>query len=89
MKKILLACCICVNAMPMEKEAQFKALLRTNNIQGLLIICSMAAVGVRGLMEQSNELCANDPYCWKVTLPAAISTSLFLGGTLLYKKLKA
>lgn len=88
MKKILLACCICVNTMPMEKEAQFKALLRTNNIQGLLIICSMAAVGLKGLMEHSNGLCSNDPYCWKVTVPA-ISTSLFLGGTLLYKKLKA
>lgn len=72
----------------MEKDAQFKALLRANNIQGLLILCSMAAIGLRGLMEHSDELCANDPYCCKVTVPA-ISTSLFLGGVLLYKKFKA
>ena len=88
MRKILLLSLICLGATAMENGAQFTALVRRHNIQGLLILCSMAAVGVKGLMENSNELCANDSYCWKVTVPA-ISTSLVLGGTLLYKRLKA
>lgn len=83
--KIILLSVLSLNAFASEKEVH-NALMRWHNIQGLVILCSMAVVGVNGLVQNADKICSDDPFCWKVTVPA-LTMPLVIGGSLLYKRL--
>lgn len=67
-------------------EHEVRNLLQRQNDQTIGLLFAMTAIGIHGLIKNSEQICSSDnPYCWKIMAPL-VSLPL-LGGYLIYKRI--